>query len=72
MPEMRVSGTVRRVGNGLALLLPAADARDAGIGAGDAVEAVIQRGEPEAFGLLRDRPYVPFLRATENAWRERI
>jgi hypothetical protein len=70
--ELRVSGHIRRVGNGLALLIPVREARKAGISAGDPVDAVIQSGVPDAFGLLKDLPYRPFERKKEGLWRERI
>jgi len=70
--EVRVSGHVRRVGNGLALLIPVKDARRVGLSAGDAVDAVIQSGSPNAFGLLKDLPYRPFERSKERNWRDEI
>jgi len=70
--ELRVSGHIRRVGNGLALLIPLRDARRAGLSAGDPVDAVIQGGSPDAFGLLKDLPYRPFDRRKEGLWRDRI
>jgi hypothetical protein len=70
--ELRVSGHIRRVGNGLALLIPLRDARKAGLAAGDPVDAVIKSGVPDAFGLLADLPYRPFERAKEKMWRDRI
>lgn len=70
--ELRVSGVVRRVGNGLAILIPVRDARKAGISAGDPVDAVIQSGVLDAFGLLKEYPFRPFERAKEKLWRDRI
>ena len=70
--ELRVAGPIHRVGNGLALLIPVAEARKAGLGAGDPVDAVIHSGVPDAFGLLRDLPYRPFDRHAEGLWRERV
>ncbi len=72
MKTLRVSGHIRRVGNGLALLIPVKDARNAGISAGDPVDAVIQSGVPDAFGLLKDLPYEPFDRRKGGLWRDRI
>jgi hypothetical protein len=72
MRELRVSGHIRRVGNGLALLIPVAEARRAGLSAGDPVDAVIQSGVTDAFGLLKDLPYRPFQRSKEGLWRERV
>jgi hypothetical protein len=72
MTELRVSGHVRRVGNGLALLIPLRDARKAGISAGDPVDVLIRSGVSDAFGLLKDLPFRPFERTKEGLWRERI
>jgi antitoxin component of MazEF toxin-antitoxin module len=69
---MRVSGHIRRVGNGLALLIPVRDARRAGLSAGDSVDAVIRSGVPDAFGLLRDLRFHPFARRREGVWRDRV
>jgi hypothetical protein len=70
--EVQVSGRIRRVGNGLALLIPARDARRAGLVAGDPVDAIIRSGIPDAFGLLSDLPHRPFERTKEGQWRERV
>lgn len=67
-----MSGHIRRVGNGLALLIPVGEAKKAGLAAGDPVDAVIQSGVADAFGLLRDLPYRPFERRKEGLWRDRI
>jgi len=72
MAALRVSGRVRRLGTGLALLIPAKQARGAGLAPGDAVDAVIQRGAADPFGLLADLPYTPFDRRKDKLWRERI
>jgi hypothetical protein len=72
MRELKVSGHIRRVGNSLALLIPVGEARKAGLTAGDPVDATIQSGVPDAFGLLRDLPYKPFDRRREGLWRDRI
>lgn len=70
--EIRVGGHIRRVGNGLALLIPAKEARRAGLTAGDAVDAVIRSSPADAFGLLRNLPYSPFDRSKERNWRDRL
>lgn len=72
MTELRISGHVRRVGNGLALLIPARDAKRAGLTADDPVDAVIRTGLLDPFGLLKDLPYSPFERRKERLWRERL
>ncbi len=70
MTHLRVSGHIRKVGNGLALLIPVGDAKKVGLSAGDPVDALIQSGVPDAFGLLADLPYRPFDRRKEKMWRE--
>ncbi|MCI4347280.1 MAG: hypothetical protein L3J97_01510 [Thermoplasmata archaeon] len=72
MSEIRVSGHVRRVGNGLAILIPVRDARRAGLSVGDPVDALVRSGVADPFGLLKDLPYRPFRRAKEAMWRGRI
>jgi hypothetical protein len=72
MTELRVSGHVRRVGNSLAVLIPVREARKAGLSAGDPVDALIQSGVRDAFGLLKGLPYRPFRRSNEGLWRDRI
>jgi hypothetical protein len=69
---MRISGNVRRVGNGLAVLIPVREAKKAGIAAGDPVDVLIESGVPDAFGLLKDLPFRPFDRRKEGLWRDRI
>ena len=70
--QLQVSGRIRRVGNGLAVLIPVREARSVGLAAGDPVDVVIRSGVPDAFGLLSDLPYRPFERGKEGLWRERI
>lgn len=57
---------VRKVGNSLAILIPAATARQGGLEEGDEVEAELQKapaaGLSAALGLLADLPYEPFSR----------
>jgi len=72
MIQLQVSGRIRRVGNGLAVLIPVREARSARLGAGDLVDVVIQSAVPDAFGLLSDLPYRPFERGNRGPWRERI
>ena len=57
---------VRKVGNSLAILIPAETARKVGLAEGDEVEADLQKAQDEglarALGLLADLPYEPFSR----------
>lgn len=70
--ELRVVTRVKKVGNSLAVFLPAADARAAGIEEGLLVEALVRPHAPQPVGLLHDLPYAPFRRAEEAAWRDRL
>lgn len=72
MPELRISGNVRRVGNSLAVLIPIAAARQAGISTGDPVDVLIRSGVPDPFGLLKDLRYEPFERRKGALWRDRL
>lgn len=73
MPEVvRVVARVKKVGNSLAVFIPAAEARRGGLEEGQLVEATVRAHVPEALGLLRDLPHAPFRRREEGAWRERI
>ena len=71
MKPLRVSGYVTKIGNRLALRIPVKDARNAGIFAGDSVDAEIRRGVVDAFGLLKDLSYEPFDRRRGGLWRDR-
>lgn len=63
MAELHLHATVRRVGNSLALVIPADQARRAGIKAGDAVDADVRTKAQPALGLLKGKlPYEPFSR----------
>lgn len=70
VPEIRVSGRIKRVGNSLAIFVPAASARQAGLRAGDPVDAVIRTEIPAPLGLASDVPYQPFDR--RDLWRDRV
>lgn len=69
-PDLRIVGTVRRVGNSLAFFIPAKEARRADLKEGQKVEVEIHTEVPDPFGLLKDVPYEPFSR--EDLWRDRI
>lgn len=72
MTPTRVSGQVRRVGQGDTLKIPLCGARRAGLSAGDSVDAVDQTVVSDPFGLLADLPYLPFQRAREGFWSRRF
>lgn len=56
----------------MALFIPAPDARRAGLKEGQTVDASISTQIPSAFGLLRDLPYGPFVRAQEETKLDRL
>lgn len=59
--DIHVVAKVKKVGNSLALFIPADQARAAGLADGQTVQADI-RPAPKLFGILKDRPYEPFTR----------
>jgi hypothetical protein len=66
---IHVLGRVRRVGNSLALLIPAQEARRAGLEPGDAVDAELRPRPTGAYGLLKGiLPYERFSR--EGLYRD--
>jgi antitoxin component of MazEF toxin-antitoxin module len=72
MTETTVAGRITRVGNSLALFIPAEMARRAGLGAGDRVEATIHSSVPEPLGLLAEISREPFRRRKEEPKHDRI
>jgi bifunctional DNA-binding transcriptional regulator/antitoxin component of YhaV-PrlF toxin-antitoxin module len=70
--ETTVAGRITRVGNSLAIFIPAETARRAGLGVGDRVEATLRSSVPEPFGLLRDIAKARFDRRKEGDWRDRV
>lgn len=69
---VRVVARVKKVGNSLAVFIPAADARKAGLEEGQLVEAQVRPRSPQPLGLLKGLPYEAFERRREGAWRERL
>ncbi|HKS59155.1 MAG TPA: hypothetical protein VJS68_00060 [Thermoplasmata archaeon] len=72
MTEVHVQGVVRRVGNSLAVIIPAEDARRAGMTPGTPVDAQIRPAVSSPLGLLKGLAYKPFDRHKEMLWRDRI
>lgn len=71
MAVLHIHGTVRRVGNSLAVVIPAEDARRAGIKAGDAIDADLRPQPQPTLGLLKGKlAYEPFSRRDGD--RERV
>ena len=70
--EVEVAGQVHRVGNSLAIVIPAKDARRVHLKVGDPVHAVLRVDVPRPFGLLRGKAKTEFNRRKEGLWRDRI
>lgn len=61
---LHLQGKVRRLGNSLAFVIPAAEARKAHIQEGTDIQAEVTVGKPRLLGLLKGViPYEPFSRA---------
>lgn len=69
---IEVAGHVHRVGNSLAIVIPAKDARRAHLKEGDPVHAVLRVDVPPPFGLLKGKVKTDFNRRKEGLWRDRI
>lgn len=68
---LHIHGTVRRVGNSLAVMIPAEQARRAGLKPGDAVDADLRTKAQPVLGLLKGKlPYEPFDRRSSD--RDRV
>lgn len=69
--DLHIHGTVRRVGNSLAVLIPAKDARRLGIKPGDQVDADLRTNTLPTLGWLKGKiPYEPFTRRSFD--RDRV
>ena len=67
---MHLTAPVKRVGNSLALFIPADKAREARIREGDIVEAELEPKGPELLGMFKGMG--PFDRHAEGLWRDRF
>jgi antitoxin component of MazEF toxin-antitoxin module len=70
--EASVTGRITRVGNSLAVFIPAETARRAGLAAGDHVEATLESKPLAPFGVLSDIATEPYHRRKEEGRRDRI
>jgi hypothetical protein len=70
--EIVVVAPVRKVGNSLAVLIPAKDAKRAHISEGVPVRARVTVEVPEPLGLLKGIAKGHFDRKKEGLWRDRI
>jgi hypothetical protein len=70
--DIHVVAEVKRVGNSLAIFIPAEKAREAGLTEGERVHADIVKDVPEPFGLLKHLNYEPFDRKKDMGYRDRI
>jgi antitoxin component of MazEF toxin-antitoxin module len=64
--KIRLHGRIRRVGNSLALLIPAPEAKRGGVRAGQTVHADIEVEDDDALGFLADVYDGPFQRNQEE------
>lgn len=71
-PEVHVVARIKQVGNSLALFIPAAEARKAGLREGQPVDVRIRKEVPSPLGLLKDVEFQPFVRSKGGLWRDRI
>lgn len=69
--EIEVVDRIHRVGNSLAILIPAKVARRAHLREGDPVRAHLSAELPSPYGLLRGKVSGPFIRKKEGLWRDR-
>lgn len=72
MTEFEVVGPVRKVGNSLAVMIPARAARRAKIREGVPVRARVSVESVEPLGLLKGIAKGKFERKKEGLWRDRI
>ena len=70
MLYMHLTAPVKRVGNSLAIFIPADKAREASIREGDIVEADVEPQGPELLGMFKGM--APFDRHKEDLWRDRF
>lgn len=74
MAVTEMTGKVRRVGNSLAVLIPADKARQAELEEGATVSLRLEKEVASPLGLLKGKVAYdgPFLRRKEGLWRDRI
>jgi hypothetical protein len=70
--EIEIAGQVHRVGNSLAIVIPAKDVRRAHLKEGDPVHAVLRSVVPPPLGLLKGKTKTGFRRRREGLWRDRV
>ncbi len=69
---VHLTAPVKRVGNSLAIFIPAEKAREGHLREGDMVEAEVGPSLPSPLGLCSRFPYEPFDRRREGMWRDRV
>ena len=69
-----VNAQAKRVGNSLAVFLPAAKVREAGIKEGDNLTVRIELNSEEPLGLMKRMGFgfAPYSRREEGVWRDRV
>jgi hypothetical protein len=69
--NLSLTAPIKRVGNSLAIFIPADKARSARLKEGDTVHAVLEPQAPEVLGLLQHLGLGPFSRRKEAMARDR-
>jgi antitoxin component of MazEF toxin-antitoxin module len=67
---VHLTAAVKKVGNSLAIFIPADKAREARIREGDVVEVDLEPQGPELLGMFKGMK--PFDRHKEDLWRDRF
>ena len=74
MADFQIHGKLRKVGNSLAILIPAKVAREANLAAGQTVDGTLRTDLPPILGFLKHQgvPHVAFDRKKDMGYRDRI
>lgn len=72
MAELIFAAPVRRFGNSLAVIIPAEEAKRAGILEGTRVAATLRPQVPSPLGMLKDLKWEPYAKWKKGLWRDRI
>jgi hypothetical protein len=72
MEDIEVVGPIRRMGNSLAVVIPAKQAKRAHLTVGVPVRVRLSVDIPQPFGLLKGIAKGSFDRRKEGKWRDRL
>ena len=72
MSLIEVDTAVKKVGNSLAVFIPADKARAGGLREGALVHVVLDAAPKTMLGLLKGTAYEPFDRRKDGMWHDRI